>query len=100
MPLEQLSPTLTTYTLPKVPQSSYAHLSEAFVVRGFIIMITKVKIQEKIQKDQNSMTLTFALTFCMWTLKCRRAKNVNVLHFDMVPSQGSCDVGEVQVTLR
>ena len=36
------------------------------VVRGFISMISKVKMQEKIQKDENSKTLTFALTFCVW----------------------------------
>ena len=34
-----------------------------FVARGFISMISKVKMQEKIQKDWNSKTLTFALTF-------------------------------------
>ena len=30
-------------------------------------MISKVKMQEKIQKDLNSKTLTFALTLCMRT---------------------------------
>ena len=41
--------------------------SWAFVVRSFISMISKVKMQEKIQKDLNSKTSTFALIFCMWT---------------------------------
>ena len=74
---------------PEVPQSPDARLSWAFVVKGFISIISKVKMQEKIQRDWNSMTLTFALTFCMRTptrtrtpgysnsssaLKCRRAK--------------------------
>ena len=36
---------------PEVPQSPDARLSQAFVVRGFISMISKVKMQEKIQKD-------------------------------------------------
>ena len=60
------------------------------VPRGFISMISKVKKQQKIQKDWNSKTLTFALIFCMChycgrgrlgysnsssALKCRRAKN-------------------------
>ena len=52
---------------PEVPQSPDARLSWAFVVKGFISIISKVKMQEKIQRDWNSMTLTFALTFCMRT---------------------------------
>ena len=77
---------------PEMPQSPDARLSWAFVVRGFISMIYKVKMQQKIQRDWNSMTLTFALTFFArrrWhrrgrrrrgysnsssALKCRRAK--------------------------
>ena len=39
--------------LPEVPQSPDARLSWAFVVRGFISMISKVKMQEKIQRDLN-----------------------------------------------
>ena len=31
---------------PEVPQSPDARLSKAFVVRGFISMISKIKIQE------------------------------------------------------
>ena len=76
-----------------MPQSPDARLSWAFVVRGFISIISKVKMQENIQRDWNSMTLTFTLTFCgrgRWrrrrrrgysnsssALKCRRAKNLN-----------------------
>ena len=52
---------------PEVPQSPDARLSWAFVVRGFISMINIAKMQEKIQRDWNSKTLTFALTFCMRT---------------------------------
>ena len=36
---------------PEVPQSPDAHLSWAFVVKSFISMISKVKMQEKIQKE-------------------------------------------------
>ena len=36
---------------PEVPQSPDARLSWAFVVQGFISMISKVKMQEKIQRD-------------------------------------------------
>ena len=36
---------------PEVPQSPDAGLSWAFVVRGFISIIRKVKMQEKIQRD-------------------------------------------------
>ena len=53
--------------LPEVPQSPDARLSWAIVVQGFICMISKVKMQVKIQRDWNFMTLTFALTFCMRT---------------------------------
>ena len=83
---------------PEVPQSPDACLSWAFVVRGFISIINKVKMQEKIQRNLNFMTLTFALTFCMrggrrWrrhgrrgysnsssALKCRCAKNWSLYH--------------------
>ena len=36
---------------PEVLQSPYVRLSLAFVVRGFISMISKVKMQDKIQSD-------------------------------------------------
>ena len=49
---------LTTNISPEVPQSLDARLSWAFVVRSFISIISKVKMQEKIQRDWNSMTLT------------------------------------------
>ena len=39
----------------------------SFCCKGLNSMISKVKMQDKIQRDWNSMTLTFALTFCMWT---------------------------------
>ena len=35
---------------PEVPQSPDARLSWAFAVRGFISIISKVKMQEKIQR--------------------------------------------------
>ena len=53
--------------LPEVPQSPDVRLLWAFVVSGLISIISTVKMQEKVQRDLNSMTLTFALTFCMRT---------------------------------
>ena len=41
----------------------------SFCCKGFISIISKVKMQEKIQRDLNFMTLTFALTFCMRMLR-------------------------------
>ena len=43
--------TVFVFFKPEVSQSPDARLSQAFGVTGFISMISKVKMQEKIQED-------------------------------------------------